>query len=118
MGPRIIELLDFAFLSLELRVIHGATIDARRSARFESGHGKPGVLELFSEVSRRRFTSTAAGHVGVSADVNPSPQESPRGNDDAPTRERASLESFDALYRGAIGAHHQASDGALNCLDT
>ena len=60
MRPRIIELLYFAFLSLKLRVIHGAAIDARRSTRLESGDGKPGMLELFSEVSRRRFTSAAA----------------------------------------------------------
>src|SRR5688572_28861615 len=52
MRPLVIELGELALLSLEYRIIDGATIDPRWCPGLEPSDCESCVLELFSEVSR------------------------------------------------------------------
>jgi len=49
--PRVIELLDLAFLDFQLAEIDRAAVDAWRRAGLESSDRQAGVLELFRQVS-------------------------------------------------------------------
>src|SRR5665647_1450775 len=96
MRPRIIELIDLALLPFHSREIHSTAIDSRWSSGLETRYFKPGVLQLFGQMCRGRFTSSSACDVGVGADVDPAVQKGSGCDDDTTRGERTAFESLDA----------------------
>jgi hypothetical protein len=73
--PRIIEFLDFAFLSLQFRKIDRATIDPRRSAGLEASHLEACLLDLFGEIDGRWLTGATTRDARSRANVNSAAKE-------------------------------------------
>src|SRR5438477_4864418 len=81
--PGIIELIDFALLDFESRVIDRATVYSGWRSGLEACDYEPSVLELFCEVSACRFPCASARDLSSSSDVHSPAQERPSGDDDA-----------------------------------
>src|SRR5256885_15838230 len=72
--PRVIELLDLAFLDLQLTEIDGATVDSWRRAGLKTRDSQARVLELLRQMGSCRLACSAAGDVSVGPDVNTAAQ--------------------------------------------
>jgi hypothetical protein len=116
MRPRIVELLDLAFLDLQLGVIDRSSVDARRSSGLEARNGKPDFLQLLGQVGHGIFAGTPTGYSSVGTDVNAAAQKCTGGDDDAPRTESSSFESLDSDHSGLCGREQKTRDGSLNCL--
>jgi hypothetical protein len=114
MRPRVVELLDLAFLALQLREIDRPAINAWRSSGLESSNGQSCLLELFGEMRSCAFPSAAAGEPGVGTDVDASAEESAGGDDDCSRTEAPSLEGLHADYAFSVLGKQKPGDGSLH----
>ena len=63
MRPRVVELLDLAFLSLESRQLDRSAVDTWRRSRLESRDLETNSFELLGEMCRRCFASATTGEL-------------------------------------------------------
>jgi len=114
MRPRVVELLDLAFLSLQVGEIDRASIDARRSSGFEPGNSESCLFQLFGKMSSCVFTRAAAGKVGFSANMDSPAEESAGSDNDRPCTKASSFEGFDAKYTCFVLVKQKPRDGPLH----
>src|SRR4029079_5108038 len=100
-------------MRLEPREIDRASVDARRRARLEAFDGQPGVLELFSEVSRRGLSGATARQTRLRADMDPAAQKRTGRDHHGGRTETPSFERLYTRNRRSV-AQDEPSDGALN----
>src|ERR1700686_5467682 len=98
MGPRVVELIDLAFLALQLGEIDGAPVDARGSSGLEAGNGQSGLFQLFGEMCCRALTGTTAGEPGFGANMDSSAKESAGSDDDRACPKASSFKGLDAEH--------------------
>src|SRR6185312_325677 len=112
----IIELIDFAFLDLELREIDRPSIDAGRRASLEPFHRKSSTFELFGEMGSGGLPRSTAGKAHFRTDVDAPSQKGPGGNHDAARAELPAFERLRTAY-GCTGlVHDEPGDGTLDGL--
>lgn len=118
MRPSVRKLLDFAFLSLEGRIVHCSTIDTGRGTRLETLDSEPRFFDLLSEVCRRRLPSASARHSRCRADVNPPAKKGARSDYDRTRAESPAFERFDTndgrLAAARLGVQKQSGYRPLN----
>src|SRR5690242_10502184 len=114
MRPPVAELFQLAVLALELRVVDGSTVDARRGAGLEARDGEAELLELLGEMQGRGVARAAAGDARLGADVQATAEECARGDDDGLRSEASALERLHANDPPGFRIEQQPSDGALD----
>jgi hypothetical protein len=112
--PRVVELLDLAFLACQLGEIDRASIDARRSSGLEPGNSKSCLFQLFSKVRGCVFTGAAARKAGFSANVDPTAKESTRSDHDRSRTKASAFESLDAEYTPFVLRKQKPRDSPLH----
>ena len=70
MGPRIIELLDLAFLDFQDREINGSSVDSWWRTGLETRHCQACLLQLLSKVSTRSLPRSTTGDLCSRSDVD------------------------------------------------
>jgi hypothetical protein len=117
MTPPVGELFELAVLRLERRVVHRATVDARRRPRLEAADLQARALELFGEVCRRGLTGAAAGDLSVGADVDAAPPEGAGREDDRARAKPPSLDRLEADDAALVVGDEQPRDGTLDRVE-
>ena len=116
--PRIIELLDLAFLDLQSGVVDGSAIDAWRCPRLKARHRKTSLLELLRKVRGGRLTSSSPGNTRLGADMNPAVKESARSDYNAFCSKAPPLEGLNAEYAPFVRREKEPGDSSLHGLES
>src|SRR5437868_3949463 len=114
--PGIIELIDFALLDFESRVIDGATVYSGWRPGLEACDCQASVLELFCEVNACRFACASARDLSSSSDVHSPAQERPSGDDDTHCTEASAFDCLDSGEVTVAFSEEQAGNRPLDCL--
>src|SRR5688500_1332999 len=113
MRPRIIELFDLAVLAFQHRVVHGATVDARRRPRLEARDLETDALELLREMNGSRFAGPATRNLGLRSDVDPPAKERSGRDDDGSRAKAPALQGLDTSH-GSVVLERQSGHGPLD----
>jgi hypothetical protein len=114
--PRIIELLNLAFLDLERGIVDRSAIYTRWCPGLEARHGKTSSFQLFCKVCGRGLTRSSTGNTSLNADVNPTAQESTRSYYDAFGAEAPPFQGLNANYTLFVSCKNKACDSSLHGL--
>src|SRR4051794_38590647 len=94
--PRVIELLNLAFLDFQLAEIDRTAVNARRRTGLEAGDCQACTFQLFRQVSRCRFPCPAAGKACIGTDMDSTAQKRSRRDHDATRAEFPAFERLDS----------------------
>ena len=98
MRPGVIEILDFAFLPRQERVVNGPAVDSRRCPCLEPADNESGHLKLLGEINCCRFAGASSGQPGAGSDMHSAAEKSAGGDYDSPGTETASFQCFKSVH--------------------